>query len=179
LDIRLRGSCSVPTTSQPRSVQDTGEHVDELVSALLTASRVLVGVSARSLAGIGDSLTLPQFRTLVVLTSHGEVPLNRLAEILDVNSSSAMRMVDRLIGVGLAARREDPANRRYTLVSATKEGRAIVRKVTTRRRADIRRLVARMPGDHSERLVEALVAFAAAAGEPDARFDDEVAALGW
>ncbi|MGN6606406.1 MAG: MarR family winged helix-turn-helix transcriptional regulator [Jatrophihabitans sp.] len=146
---------------------------------MLTASRVLVGVSARSLAGTADSLTLPQFRTLVVLTRHGEMPLHRLAELLGVNSSSAMRMIDRLISVELAARREDPSNRRYTLVSATREGQAIVRKVMVRRRAELRRIVSRMPDERSEQLVAALLEFARASGEADETLDDEVAALGW
>lgn len=42
-----------------------------MVTALLTASRLLVAVSARSLAAVEESLTLPQFRMLVVLDSRG------------------------------------------------------------------------------------------------------------
>jgi len=55
---------------------------DELVSALLTASRALVGVSARSLAHVEDAVTITQFRTLVVLEGHGDTRLNQLAERL-------------------------------------------------------------------------------------------------
>src|SRR5665647_545120 len=44
----------------------TSGGADELVSALLTASRALVGVSARSLARVEDAVTITQFRTLVV-----------------------------------------------------------------------------------------------------------------
>ena len=36
--------------------------VDDFVTSLLTASRVLVGVSARSLAEVEDAVTLTQFR---------------------------------------------------------------------------------------------------------------------
>jgi hypothetical protein len=50
-----------------------------LVAAVLTASRVLVGISARSLAGIEESVTLTQFRTLVVLEGQGASRLNVLA----------------------------------------------------------------------------------------------------
>ena len=57
---------------------------DELVSALLTASRALVGVSARSLARVEDAVTITQFRTLVVLEGHGDTRLNQLAERLAV-----------------------------------------------------------------------------------------------
>ena len=71
--------------------------VDDLVTALLTASRVLVGVSARSLADLDESVTVTQFRVLVVLRGHGETRLNRLAERLGVTPSTALRTVDRLI----------------------------------------------------------------------------------
>ena len=49
----------------------TAGSADKLVSALLTASRALVGVSARSLAHVEDAVTITQFRTLVVLEGHG------------------------------------------------------------------------------------------------------------
>src|SRR3954469_8458135 len=129
------------------AVAPANDHVDELVSAVLTASRVLVAVSAMSLEDMDDALTIPQFRTLVVLSSHGEINLNRLADILHVNSSSAMRMADRLLGMGLVTRRENPENRRHTLIGITAEGLAIVRKVTTRRRREIKKIVSRMDGD--------------------------------
>ena len=72
--------------------------VDQLVTAVLTASRVLVGVSARSLATVEDTVTLTQFRTLVVLDNHDEINLNTLADLLSVTSSTAMRMINRLLG---------------------------------------------------------------------------------
>ena len=166
-----------PTASSAVSAK---EQVDELVSAVLTASRVLVAVSALSLDGLDGALTLPQFRTLVVLSGHGEMNLNRLAEILHVNSSSAMRMADRLLAMGLVTRRENPDNRRHTLIGTTPEGLAIVRNVTTRRRREIKKIVARMHVDDRNALVRALGAFAAAAEEPNAEGPaDELSPLGW
>jgi DNA-binding MarR family transcriptional regulator len=165
---------------EPASTASTsGDRVDDLVTSLLTASRVLVGVSARSLDGLenGD-VTIPQFRTLVVLESHGEVHLNRLAEILDVNASSAMRMVDRLLAAGLVTRRENPENRRHVLIGLTDAGKAAVRRVTARRRREIKKIVARMNARDAAGLVRALGAFSDAAQEPYAD-DDEVTALGW
>ena len=43
-----------------------------------------VSVSARSLAGVEDVVTVTQFRTLVVMDAHGELNLNGLAALLDV-----------------------------------------------------------------------------------------------
>jgi DNA-binding MarR family transcriptional regulator len=151
------------------------EDLDALVSGLLTASRALVAVSQRSLADVEESVTLTQLRTLVVLDSHGEINLLRLAELLDVNSSTAMRTVDRLVASALATRRENPANRREVLLGLTSAGKRLVRQVTARRRAEIARIATAMPPHHRTGLVEALRAFADAAGEPDAG----TSALGW
>jgi DNA-binding MarR family transcriptional regulator len=142
--------------------------VDDIVTAVLTASRVLVGVSARSLAGIEDTVTLTQFRTLVVLEGHGHINLNRLAELLDVNASTAMRMIDRLLSVGMVTRQENPANRREVLLGLSESGLGLVRMVTAKRRKQISRIVTALPPSQRAGLIKALRAFAAAAGEPDA-----------
>ena len=42
---------------------------EEVVDAVLTASRVLVAVAARSLAEAAEEVTLTQYRSLVVLAS--------------------------------------------------------------------------------------------------------------
>lgn len=141
--------------------------VDKLVTGLLTASRVLVGVSARSLAEVEDTVTVTQFRTLVVLQSHGKMNLNRLAELLAVTPSTAMRMVDRLVAAELVTRAANPGNRREVRLDLTSAGRSVVRRVTARRRSEISRIVAVMPAAKRETLVAALQAFAQAAGEPD------------
>jgi DNA-binding MarR family transcriptional regulator len=164
---------------QPDRAND-GTHVDELVTALLTASRALVSISARSLSVLDENLTLPQFRTLVVLSSDGEMRLNRLAEILDVNASSAVRMVDRLVSAGLVSRRENPTNRRQTLHALTSDGLNLVRRVTDRRRRDLTRIVTAVPTTRRAELVRALRVFSAAAGEHDPDFEgDQISPLGW
>jgi DNA-binding MarR family transcriptional regulator len=157
-----------------KPVPDNEEAAD-LVTALLTASRALVGVSARTLADVEDAVTLTQFRTLVILDGHGGINLNRLAELLDVNSSTAMRMIDRLLVADLVTRRDNPANRREVLLDLSAAGKRIVRQVTAKRRTEIARIVTQMPEPQREALVEALRAFAAAAGEPE----PGVNAWGW
>ncbi|MGW7486368.1 MarR family winged helix-turn-helix transcriptional regulator [Streptomyces sp. NPDC054786] len=142
--------------------------VDAVTRAVLTASRVLVGVSARSLAAAEDKVTLPQFRLLVVLSVHGAVNLSTVAELLGVNPSTAMRMIDRLAAADLADRRANPENRRETMIRLTKDGRRIVEEVMARRRKEISAIVSRMDPAQGSALVEALTAFTEAAGEPGA-----------
>ncbi|WP_344668029.1 MarR family winged helix-turn-helix transcriptional regulator [Catenulispora yoronensis] len=143
-----------------------GADVDRVTEAVLTASRLLVAVSARSLNEVRDSLTLPQFRTLAVLSSRGPLRLTRLAEHLGVNPSTAMRMAERLTATGMLTRSANPENRRESMLGLTEAGHAVVDQVTARRRHEISGIVGRMAPGHRARLVEALEAFSAAGGEP-------------
>ena len=151
---------------------------DELVNALLTASRALVGVSARSLGQVEDAVTITQFRTLVVLEGHGDTRLNQLALRLGVTPSTALRMVDRLITAHLVTREANKADRREVLIGLTGEGARLVREVTARRRAEIATIVAAMPQEGRHEVVAALNAFAQAAGEATPNIDT-AARLGW
>lgn len=152
--------------------------IDEWVSAVLTTSRVLVGVSARSLAEVEGTVSLSQFRTLVVLRGHGDTRLNHLAERLGVGASTALRAVDRLIAAGLVTRQENPEDRREVVIALTVAGRDLVDEVTRRRRAAIAQVVRQMPRELTPALVDALQAFAAAADEPAAEAD-AATRLGW
>ena len=152
--------------------------LDQLVTVLLTASRVLVGVSARSLAGVEESVTVTQFRTLVVLRAHGVSPLKRLSERLHVNASTTLRTVDRLIAAGLVDRRENADDRREVVIELTDRGRGLVDEVTVRRRQAIKEIVRAMPAGHRTAMIDALVSFAEAADEPLA-VADAATLLGW
>ncbi|MGW2554380.1 MarR family winged helix-turn-helix transcriptional regulator [Streptomyces sp. NPDC001635] len=157
------------------------DDVDAVTRAVLTASRLLVSVSARSLAEVEERVTLPQFRMLVVLALQGATKLVALADLLQVAPSTAMRMVDRLIAAGLADRQTNPDNRRETLLRLTDEGRKAVDDVTARRRAEIAAIVAQLAPGQRAALIEALTVFNEAGGEPPApgAADAEPHPLGW
>jgi DNA-binding MarR family transcriptional regulator len=142
------------------------EVADEVVTAVLTASRLLVAVSARSLASVEETLTLPQFRMLVVLSSRGPMNISRLGAHLDVIPSTAMRMVERLAAAGMLDRHPNPESRREILISLTPQGRHVVEEATRNRRAEIARILTSMPATQRARLVDALTAFSAAGDEP-------------
>ncbi|WP_141014260.1 MarR family winged helix-turn-helix transcriptional regulator [Nocardioides sambongensis] len=150
---------------------------EDLVALLLTASRALVGVSARSLADVEESVSLAQFRTLVVLRSQGASTLRELATRLGVNSSTAMRSVDRLATAGLVERRASDEDRRQVAITLSGSGAELVDEVTRRRRTAIATIVEQMPTTQRRHLVRALLAFAEAAGEPLAA--EDAGRLGW
>jgi DNA-binding MarR family transcriptional regulator len=153
--------------SQPRR-QAISHDNDQVVDALLTASRLLVAIAARSLAAVEEALTLPQYRMLVVLDAQGPSSLARLAEFLEVNPSTALRMVERLTAAGMVAKVAHPANRREVRLHLTPGGWQVVRQVTDNRREQIAQIVQAMPPERREDLVAALRAFADAGGEPPA-----------
>ena len=138
---------------------------DELVDAVLGASRVLVAVAARSLAGAGADVTLPQYRALVVLASRGPQRTADLADELGVTPSTATRMTDRLVRKGLVRRRRSTSDRRTVSAVLTAAGAALVEEVTTRRRAEIRNLIRALPAADRPGLVAALRRLADGAGE--------------
>ena len=138
---------------------------DTIVDAVLTASRVLVAIAARSLGDVADEVTMTQYRTLVVLASRGPQSVAALAEAVDVTPPTATRMCDRLVRKGLIVRRHEQGDRRLIRLTLAKKGQNLVADVTERRRIEIARLLAAIPTEQQGALVEALQHLSAAAGE--------------
>ncbi|EUA09036.1 methionyl-tRNA formyltransferase domain protein [Mycobacterium xenopi 4042] len=139
----------------------TEESLDAITDALLTASRLLVGISARSIARVDETITIPQFRTLVILSNRGPINLATLANLLGVQPSAAAEW-----WTGSSAPDSSTVNptprRGGTAGRFDSRGREVVRKVTARRRTEIARIVERMPASERHGLVRALAAFTAA-----------------
>lgn len=159
----------------PAHSRRPGLETDEVVDAVLGASRALVAVAARSLANVGEDVTLAQYRVLVVLASRGPQRLADLATALAVDRSTATRMCDRLVRKRLVTRRRGTEDRRVVRISLTEAGAELVVAVSRRRRAEIRRIVRRMPPAGRAPVVDALQAFAEAAGE----VPEQDWSLGW
>jgi len=138
---------------------------EEVVAAVLAASRLIVGMSARALADVDDSLTLPQLRTLVVLADRPPMKQADLAAELGVNPSTVLRMADRLAAAGLMARQPNPDSRREQLLSLTTSGGDLVHRVMERRSEEVTALVSRLTPTDRSGLVRGLRALAEAVPE--------------
>lgn len=155
---------------------DAGVAPAALTEAVLTASRALVAVAARSLTvRSAKDVTLPQYRALVVLAAHGPRRVGELAQALAIHPSTATRLCDRLVERKLVRRAVDRTNRRETVITLSATGRKLVDDVTVVRRREIAEIVDRIPAELRAPAVAALVAFAEAAGEPT----QEAWTLGW
>jgi len=148
----------VPTTrSAPKSV--------ELIDAVLSASRVLVAVAARSLAEHQDEVSISQYRALVLLGSRGPQRPVDLAEALAIDPSTATRLCDRLVRKRLISRRRQGADRREVRLDLTARGRQLVDSVTARRRLEIEHVLETIPTGERSALARAFSLFASHAGE--------------
>jgi DNA-binding MarR family transcriptional regulator len=137
----------------------------DVVDSVLTASRVLVAVAARSLAAHEAEVSLAQYRALVVLASRGPQRPVDLAQALALDPSTVTRLCDRLVAKKLIARRRQETDRREVRLTLTATGRRLVDDVTGRRRQEIERIVAAIEPGSRRALAEAFGSFADAAGE--------------
>ncbi len=102
---------------------DVEESLDALADSVLVASRLLLAISARSIALVDETITFPQFRTLRILLNEGPINLATLAQLLGVQPSTTGRMVDRLVDAGLIDRHPHPRSRRELVVELTAKRR--------------------------------------------------------
>jgi len=142
---------------------------EAVVDAVLTASRALLGVAARSLGDAASEVTLPQYRTLVILAADGPQRIADLATALDVAASTASRMSDRLVRKRLVQRTRGRSDRRVVQLALTPAGRDLVGQVTVRRRAEIRRILDGLTAAEQQTVVRGLRAFSDASGETPER----------
>lgn len=143
-------------------------HLDDparQAEAVMSASRVLVAVVARSLVELEDQVSLPQWRVLVLLATRGRLNLGQVATALGVHPSNATRMVEKLVVAGLVERTDDPQDRRYLVLDLTRQGHGIVEQVMAHRRASIVAVMENMTSARRRSLAKALESFSRAAGE--------------
>jgi DNA-binding MarR family transcriptional regulator len=157
---------------RPRAGAESGE---DLVDALLAASRVMVSLAARSVADIDADVTLPQYRAMVVLASRGPQRVVDISAELGVNSSTGTRMCERLVRKDLVRRERSDTDRREVRLTLTPAGEYLVQEVTRRRREELTRIVDTVPELWQEPVSTALRSLALTAGElPDSEWW-----LGW
>ncbi len=139
---------------------------DAVLDAIVAGSRVLVGISTRSLQATAHDVTLPQCRALATLGQRGPLSLVGLAEALQVNPSTATRMCERLIEKGLVQRAR--AERGVSL-DLSEAGKRVVLDITRARRRELEQIVSKLSRRERDELVRCMDAFRRAAGEPGER----------
>jgi DNA-binding MarR family transcriptional regulator len=137
---------------------------DPVVDAVLKASRALVAITSRSITSVNPEVTLPQFRSLVVLATVGPQTVSALADRLAVHASTMTRMCNRLVSRGLVLRAPSAVDRREVVIALTNMGTSVVEDVMTARRRALDEVLRLMGDDDRIAVVVALDKFAQAAG---------------
>jgi len=73
-----------------------------------------------------EGLTPPQFAALVKIRDFGTVSQNRLGRSVAMDPATSQGVTQRLLAKGLIGRKDDPEDRRRTLLSLTTEGESMV-----------------------------------------------------
>ncbi|MHB8263745.1 MAG: MarR family winged helix-turn-helix transcriptional regulator [Acidimicrobiales bacterium] len=136
-----------------------------MVDAMLKASRSLVAITARSIASTGYDVTLPQYRTLVLLYHRGPLSSVEVAEELSVNPSTATRMIDRLCAKRLVARHSVGNDRRKLRLALTRRGAVLVGQVLKAREIEFSKVLGQLPEETWPALHKALSALSVTSGD--------------
>ena len=110
--------------------------------------RLSVTRTARRLRQEAGSDLSPSLQAaLATIERHGPLTPSELAAAERIQRPTATRVVGRLEAGGLVERTGDPADRRVTLLSITREGRELLRRLRTRKNAYLARRLRDMPAD--------------------------------
>lgn len=104
------------------------ETLVERVRAALDAQRAFKQAmsNAYSPDWIHLDLSMAQLKAMMGLATLGDMSVSELADWMKTSKPSASVLVDRLVHQDYAARREDPADRRRTLVTLTEHGTELI-----------------------------------------------------
>jgi DNA-binding MarR family transcriptional regulator len=136
----------------------------DLAARLIGAIKPLMKSSQAEVmsATRASELTLTQMRMMIVLEHGGEdLPVNVLAERLELSMAATGRAVDAMVRSGLLSRQEDPVDRRVKRVGLTRSGRQTIARIEQARRKTIEQFVARLSEDEHTALAAAVATLGA------------------
>ena len=126
-----------------RSIAPTEAASPDVKSTIVADFQATMGelkcVGSERLVRLGISMA--QLHMMHMLERHGELPMSRLAEMLDVSLSAATGLVDRMEERGFVERIRVPSDRRIVLVRITIAGRQMLDDVEILREGIIRRVL--------------------------------------
>ena len=101
-------------------------------------------------------ISMTHLHILWVLEHHGELPMSRLAELLDVSLSNATGLIDRMEERGLIERVRVPDDRRVVIVRASDQGARIRDEIEAIKQDRMRSILSRLRPEQLSRVLVAL-----------------------
>jgi DNA-binding MarR family transcriptional regulator len=130
------------STSRPRP---SDADLDRVVAVFDAMMHRLMAGHAPELNAI--DLTMSQTKAMYLVLAAGQLRMSELAARLGVTSSTATGVVDGLVGQGLLARHEDPADRRQVVVTATAEAEATLERFRELNSRRMRQMLSHVAAD--------------------------------
>jgi DNA-binding MarR family transcriptional regulator len=160
-----------------RSIPDRAAMTGAIIAQLHASLRELRCMSGDRMRRSDVSFT--HFHIVSMLDRHGEVPMSRLADMLDVSLSNTSGVIDRLEERGLVERIRVPDDRRVVLVRTTEEGRRMLAEVEVLKDEMLQRIIAHLSDTQLARAVQTLedvqgAALAALADDPSLGRHDHI-----
>jgi DNA-binding MarR family transcriptional regulator len=143
---------SEPSATLPSPASGPGRDavVEEILTELEGAIRELRCASTERM--VREAVSMTQVHVLWLLDHHGEMPMSRLAESLDVSLSNATGIIDRMAERGLVDRVRVPDDRRLVVVRLAEGGQHALDETDGMRRDRIRAALARLGPLEQDRL---------------------------
>jgi DNA-binding MarR family transcriptional regulator len=147
-----------PATAAPAI---PGHAADDLVEAIVGELRgslreLRCGTMERIIR-LGVSMT--QIHVLWLLEHHGDMPMSRLAELLDVSVSNSTGLIDRMEERSLVERMRVPGDRRVVLVRIGPQGIRVLGELEAMHHERLRRALARLEPTRLSGVLEAFSDF--------------------
>jgi len=135
---------------------------DPQIERLSRLIPTLMGLIHRQVAGDTlaimheAGLTLPQMVAMHVLTHRGPQTINAIAEALNLSTSAASHLVDRLVEREYLSRSEDPGDRRQKRVELAPAGVELLDNLTRARMEEFERTASRLDPEVREAVTSLL-----------------------
>jgi DNA-binding MarR family transcriptional regulator len=110
-------------------------------------------------------ISFTHFHIVSMLERHGEMPMSRLADMLDISLSNASGVIDRLEERGFVERLRVPDDRRVVHVRTTDAGRTLLLQADVLKEEMIQAVLDRLDTSQLERTAAALQDLAVAAAD--------------
>lgn len=126
---------------------------DRIIADFRSAMAELRCIGSERLLRLGVSMS--QLHVMSMLDRHGEMPMSRLAEMVDVSLSNATGLIDRMEERGFVERIRVPDDRRVVLVRITTSGRKLLDDIEILRAETLRTVLDRLDPDQLDGIARA------------------------
>jgi DNA-binding MarR family transcriptional regulator len=117
-----------PRPNEPSADAPEAAFIDSAIFKLLVASTLLAKPFMEKI-GPSHSLSLPEWRSLVVLDAKGALSNVSVAELTGLDAMTVSRALDRLHRSGRVERIRDPDDKRHWINRMTRAGRTTYRAI--------------------------------------------------